>query len=72
MAGRVCGVGGDWEAKCFREKRARKRWASGVVSVQRVLRRVRIVASVICGMLVGLSSIRKGAILIWRVYGRLL
>lgn len=38
-------VGGGSVARCFREKRARKRCASGVVSVVRVLRRARTVGS---------------------------
>ncbi len=39
MAGMVFGVGGRSEAWCLREKRARKRWASGVCSEQRAWRR---------------------------------
>lgn len=43
MAG--IGEGLDWQARCFREKRARKRVARGVDSLVRVLRRVRVVGS---------------------------
>ena len=45
IAGRVEGEEGGEEARCLREKRARKRCARGVDSVVRVLRRERIVGS---------------------------
>jgi hypothetical protein len=35
------------DARCFRLKRARKRWARGADSERRVLRRVRRVGSVV-------------------------
>jgi hypothetical protein len=44
IAGRVVGVEGV-EARCLREKRARKRCARGADSVVRVLRRERTVGS---------------------------
>lgn len=37
--------GPGWQARCLREKSARKRRASGADSVVRILRRVRIVGS---------------------------
>ena len=42
MAAVVCDECG-WQARCFREKRARKRRAKGTVSLQRALRRESIV-----------------------------
>ena len=53
MAGIVCAVGGFADATCLSEKRARKRAASGEDSEVRVLRRARIVGSVV---IVGLNS----------------
>lgn len=55
MAGRE-----DWQAKCLREKRARKRRARGSDSLLRVLRRVRIVESSVGG-----GDVAEGAILLW-------
>lgn len=45
IAGRVCSVGGLRHAKCFSEKRARKRRASGTDSEVSAFRRARIVVS---------------------------
>lgn len=53
MAGRE-----DWQARCLREKRARKRRARGSDSLVRVLRRVRIVGSSVGG-----GDVAEGAIL---------
>lgn len=46
MEGTVWLVGGDRAARCFREKRARKRAASGEDSEVRVLRRAETVGSI--------------------------
>ena len=55
IAGRV--EGELWLAMCLREKRARNRSARGDVSLHKVLRRVRIV-----GSLVGDGEVAEGAI----------
>jgi len=46
----------DWHARCLREKRARNRRARGSFSEQRVLRRARMV-----GSLVGGGDVAEGA-----------
>ena len=45
MAGRVCAVGGSRQARCLREKRARKRRARGTDSEVNALRSASIVVS---------------------------
>lgn len=60
IAGIVCGVDGDWDAKCLRLKRARKRAASGDDSDTSVLRRVRTVVS---QSTTGADSTAEGAML---------
>lgn len=60
MAGRE-----DWQARCLREKRARKRRASGSDSLVRVLRRVRIVGSSTGG-----GDVAEGAILLLFLFRR--
>ena len=47
----------DWQARCLREKRARKRRARGSDSLVKVLRRVRIVKSSVGG-----GDVAEGAI----------
>lgn len=62
IAAGVEGVGGSAEARCFSEKRARKRFARGSVSDVSVLRRVRTAGSIVTpASCVG--SIAEGAIL---------
>lgn len=62
MAGMVCAVEGCREAWCLREKRARKRRASGMSSDVRAWRRA-IISWASGDTLKGSSSVAEGAIL---------
>lgn len=61
IAGMVCEVGGDVEARCLREKRARKRAASGEDSDVKILRSVRMVESTADS---GTGSTAEGAMVV--------
>ena len=62
MAGMHDGLSG-WHARCLRENRARKRFASGSDSVVRVLRRERRIGSVERDVAPGAGVVAEGAIL---------
>lgn len=51
----------DWQARCLREKRARKRSARGEDSLVRVLRRARTVGSSVGGGGVAGGEVAEGA-----------
>ena len=57
----------DWQARCLREKSARKRRARGSVSVVRVLRRERMVGSIAGG-----GVVAEGAIFYFYFFGSLI
>lgn len=58
----VCGEDG-WQARCLSEKRARKRRARGTPSLQRALRRERIIESSEMIAKAGSGSRSEGAIM---------
>lgn len=53
----------DWQARCLREKRARKRSAMGEDSLVRVLRRARTVGPSVDGGEVARGEVAEGAMI---------